>query len=255
MKPDISFKDYAEYYDLIYKDKDYEREVGFIEEIFGESKPKPKKILEVGCGTGSYTKILLERGYEVTAVDISEDMLKIASEKCACKLIKGDIRDITINEKFDACIAMFAVMGYITENSDIIKALNNIHKHLKPNGIFIFDVWNGLAVMRLLPEQRMKEMENDKIKIVRVAIPNLRAFEHICEVNYKMLILNKGDNTVDEINEKHVVRFYFPQEITHYLEQAGFEVLKICPFMDLNGGVDENVWNITVIGKAVEGER
>jgi len=253
MKGGTSFKDYAEYYDLIYKDKDYEKEVDFIENIFGESKPKPKRILELGCGTGSYTKILLERGYEVTAVDISEDMLKIASEKCACKFIKGDIRTVSINEKFDACIAMFAVMGYITENSDIIKALNNIRRHLnlKPNGIFIFDVWNGLAVMRNLPEQRMKEVENDKIKIVRVAIPNLMAFDHICEVNYKLLILDKAEGTVNEINEKHVVRFYFPQEIKYYLEDAGFEVLKICPFMDFDGRVDENVWNITVVARAV----
>ena len=150
---------------------------------------------------------------------------------------------------------MFAVMGYITENSDIIKTRDNIHRHLKPGGFSIFDVWNGLAVMMLLPEQRMKEIENDKIKIVRVAIPNLRSFDHICEVNYKLLILNKGNNTFDEINEKHVVRFYFPQEIKYYLENAGFEVLKICPFLDLNGEVDENVWNIAVIARAVEGER
>ena len=250
MKGSTSFKDYANYYDLIYKDKNYEREVDFIEEIF-ENTHKPKRILEVGCGTGSYTKILLERGYEVTAVDISEDMLKIASEKCACKFIKGDIMSVSINDKFDACIAMFAVMGYITRNSEITKTLNNIRRHLKPNGIFVFDVWNGLGVMRLLPEQRMKEMENDKIKIVRVAIPNLRSFEHICEVNYKLLILNKADTMFNEINEKHIVRFYFPQEIKYYLDDAGFEVLKICPFLDLNGRVDENVWNMCVIARAV----
>ncbi len=250
MKADMSFKDYAEYYDLIYKDKDYEKEVDFLEEIF-ETFYKPKKILEVGCGTGNYTRILLERGYEVTALDISEDMVKIAREKCACKFIKGDIRDVSINDEFDACIAMFTVIGYITKNSDLIKALNNIHRYLEPNGVFVFDVWNGLAVMSILPEQRMKEVENDKIKIIRVAVPNLRAFDHICEVNYKLLILNKEENTFNEINEKHVVRFYFPQEIKYYLENAGFEVLRIGPFLDLNGKVDENVWNIVVIARAV----
>ncbi|MCK4733817.1 MAG: class I SAM-dependent methyltransferase [Methanophagales archaeon] len=256
MDADMSFKEYAAYYDLIYKDKDYETEVDFIEDIFGEfiGASNPKNILEVGCGTGNYTKILVDRGYEVTAVDVSEDMLKLASEKCDCEVIKGDISEITINDKFDTCIAMFAVMGYITENADIIKALNNIHKHLKPNGIFVFDVWNGLAVLRLLPEQRLKEVESDEILITRFAVPNLKAFDHICEVNYKLIIQNKRDTKLKEINEKHVMRFYFPQELKYYLENAGFEVLKICPFLDLNGRVDENVWNIAVIARAVGGE-
>jgi len=140
-------------------------------------------------------------------------------------------------------------MGYITKNSDIIKALTNIYRHLKPNGVFIFDVWNGLAVMKILPECRMKEVENDKVKVIRIAVPNLRSFDHVCEVNYKLLILNREDNTFSENNEKHMVRFYFPQEINRYLEDAGFDILKLCPFLDLNGKLDENIWNIAVIAR------
>ena len=249
MKLNLSFKNYAKYYDFIYQDKDYDREFNFIEEIFKATK-KPKNILDIGCGTGNYTKILLERGYKVTAIDISGEMLEIAREKCSAEFIKGDIRTIKINDKFDCCLAMFAVMGYITKNRDIIKALINIRKHLKPNGIFIFDVWNGLSVMRILPEQRIKKVENDEIKIIRYAIPNLIAFEHICEVNYKLLILNKKENTYHEINEKHMMRYYFPQEIIYYLEESGFEVLNICPFLNLIGEVDENVWNMCIVAKA-----
>ena len=62
MKMTTSFRKYAKYYDLIYKDKDYQKEVDFIENIF-KITYKPKSILEAGSGTGSYTKILLERGY------------------------------------------------------------------------------------------------------------------------------------------------------------------------------------------------
>ena len=248
-------------YDLIYKDKNYEAECDFIEEISQKYSGTStiKTILEVGCGEGGHAIPLAKRGYNVVGFDLSEAMIRSAKQKSKnianLNLRVMDMCDFQLDDKFDACIAMFAVMGYITRNSDIIKVLNNIRRHLKPNGIFIFDVWNGLAVMRLLPEQRIKEVENDKIKITRFAIPNLRAFEHICEVDYKLIILNKGNNTFDEINEKHVVRFYFPQEIKYYLENAGFEVLKICPFLDLNGEVDENVWNIAVIARAVEGER
>ena len=249
MKLNLSFKNYAKYYDFIYQDKDYDREFNFIEEIFKATK-KPKSILEIGCGTGNYTKILLERGYEVTAIDISGEMLEIAREKCSTKFLVGDIRTIKIDDKFDCCLAMFAVMGYITKNRDIIKALINIREHLKPNGIFIFDVWNGLTVMRTLPEQRIKKVEDNKVKIIRYAIPNLIAFEHICEVNYKLLILNKKENAYREINEKHTVRYYFPQEIIYYLEESGFEVINIYPFLNLNGKVDENVWNMCVVAKA-----
>ena len=254
MRADTPFGGIADYYDLIYKDKDYEKEVDFVESIF-EHTYKPKKILEIGCGTGNYTRILLERRYEVVGVDISEDMLKIAREKCACKFINGDIRDVLISDKFDACIAMFAVMGYITKGSDVIRALNNVHKHLKPDGLFVFDVWNGLAVMRTLPERRMKSIENDKVKVVRFAIPNVISFNHVCEVSYKLIVLNKENNAFKEIDEKHVVRFYFPQEIKHYLEETGFVVWKICPFLDLNGEVDENVWNMAVIARAVEAKK
>lgn len=249
MKVNLSFKNYAKYYDFIYQDKDYDKECNFIEDIFKITK-KPKSILEIGCGTGNYTKILLERGYKVTAIDISGEMLEIAREKCSTKFLEGDIRTIKIDDKFDCCLAMFAVMGYITKNRDIIKALINIRKYLKLNGIFIFDVWNGLSVMRILPEQRIKKVENDKVKIIRYAIPNLVAFEHICEVNYNLLILNKKENTFREINEKHMMRFYFPQEIIYFLEESGFEVINIYPFLNLNGKVDENVWNMCIVAKA-----
>ena len=162
------------------------------------------------------------------------------------------MRDFAINERFDVCLAMFAVMGYVTENFDIVKALKNIREHLELGGLFVFDVWNGLAVLRTLPELRVKVMEDEKMKIIRIATPKLRSFDHVCEVNYQLVVLNKENNIFNEFEENHIVRFYFPQEIKYFLSQAGFEVLKICPFLDLNGVVDETVWNIAVIAKAVE---
>jgi hypothetical protein len=90
------------------------------------------------------------------------------------------------------------------------------------------------------------------VRIVRIASPKLKSFDHICEVNYKLIVLNKDDNTFTEFDENHIVRFYFPQEIKQFLSQTGFEVLKICPFLDLTGSVDETVWNIAVVARAVE---
>jgi SAM-dependent methyltransferase len=245
-----SFGNLARYYDLLYEDKDYVKEVDFIESLF--EAPKPKKLIDLGCGTGNYSKVFAGRGYDVTGVDLSENMLEVAKQKCTCNFIQGDIRSFSLSVKFDACIAMFAVIGYITDSEDIIKVFKNVHSHLKPNGLFVFDVWNGLAVMRLLPSSRTKKVQSKDITVIRFAQPTLRSCEHICEVDYTLLILNKKKSSFNEINEKHIVRFYFPQETKYLLEQAGFEVLKICPFMDSSGQVDENVWNITFVARAAK---
>jgi SAM-dependent methyltransferase len=249
-----SFKKYGEYYDLIYKDKDYERECDFLENILQKySKRHTKTILDIGCGTGGHAIPMAKRGYDVVGIDASEVMVERAQEK-----VKGtnlnlefhvaDIRNFNLRKKFDVCTAMFAVMNYLPENSDIQKALINVRKHLKPGSLFISDFWNGLAVLRILPSTRIKIVKNAKRRIMRIASPELEALKHICRVNYRLVVIEEN-LVVDDIEETHVVRFLFPQEIAHYLEEAGFELLKICPFLDLKGKVDENVWNITAVSK------
>ena len=172
--------------------------------------------MEVGCGTGNYTQILHRRGYKITGLDISENMISVAKQKCDCTFHVGDVRSVSLSGKFDACVALFAVMWYMVENSDIVKALNNVRAHLKPGGLFVFDVWNGLAVMRTLPEVRVKEVEDSKSRVLRIAYPRLEAFSHVCRVDYKLLVLDKSEGAFEEIDETHNVRFYFPQELVFF---------------------------------------
>jgi SAM-dependent methyltransferase len=246
-----SFDFSAAFYDLLYNDKDYPQEVKFIEQIFS-AFGKPSSILEVGCGTGNYTQLLHQKGYDITGLDASEKMINLARQKCDCAFYVGDIRSFSLSEKFDACIAMFAVMGYVVENIDVVRALRNVRAHLNSGGLFVFDVWNGLAVMRTLPEIRVKEVEDSERKVLRVANPKLETFNHVCVVDYKFSVLNKKDQTREEFRENHRVRFYFPQEIKFFLEASGFEVLKICPFLDFSGAVDESVWNMTIVARVTD---
>ena len=246
----------AEIYDLIYKDKDYESECDFVEEIFQRFCPSPVgTILDGGCGTGGHAIPLVRRGYKVTGFDSSETMIEHAKEKAKKSNLTldfqvEDIREFSLNKEFDACICMFAVMGYITETEDFIKALRNIRRHLRKAALFIFDFWNGLAVLRILPSVRVKTIEDKEKRVIRIAQPELDAFNHLCQVHYRLLV-TQNNTLIDYVEETHVIRYYFPQEITHYLQDAGFELLRICPFLDLSGKVDENVWSVTAIAKAI----
>ena len=245
-----AFENTAQYYDILYAEKDYAQETDFIEKCINYYYPA-RTILELGCGTGNYTKIFSDRGYDVTGIDISVKMLEIARKKSRSIFLNLDMRNFLLSEKFDCCLALFAVLGYVTSNSDVEKVFKNVRSHLVLNGLFIFDIWNGLAVMRNLPEIRVKNVENALLKISRTAQPKLKPIDHSCEVDYQILIEEKNPYTLKTVNEKHLVRFFFPKELEYYLSKAGFELLRFCPFMNFNAEVNENVWNMTIIAKAV----
>jgi len=251
-----AFRSYGKYYDIIYADKDYEEECDFLEEIFRNySKIIPKTILDGGCGTGGHAIPLAERGYEVTGIDLSEEMINIAKEKASKTGVNidfnvMDLRKLRLNKKFDACICMFAVIDYLTNNKDLLKAMSNIREHLKNGSLLIFDFWYGPAVLTILPTSKMKIIKKEGVKIIRFAEPHLNTFHHVCEVHY-YFIVTKENLVVYEGKEKHVVRFYFPEEIKHYLEESGFQLSRLCPFLDLNAKVSEKTWNVSAIAEAV----
>ena len=70
-------------YDRLTADVDYERWADYVERHFRRSKRPVRAVVELGCGTGSLTRLLAERGYAMTAVDLSPDMLAVADQKCA----------------------------------------------------------------------------------------------------------------------------------------------------------------------------
>jgi SAM-dependent methyltransferase len=251
------FQSYGKYYDIIYADKDYEKECNFLEEIFRKySKFMPKAILDSGCGTGGHAIPLAKRGYEVTGIDLSETMISIAKEKASKSNVNVDfnvmdLRELRLNKKFDACICMFAVIDYLINSKDLLKALFNIRKHIKDGALLIFDFWYGPAVLTTLPIPRMKIIEKDGIKVIRFAEPHMDTSHHICEVNYYFMVI-KENFVVYEGKEKHRVRFYFPEEIKHFLQESGFKLLKFCPFLSLNAEPNEKTWNVTAIAQGVD---
>ena len=252
----VSFQSYGKYYDLIYLDKDYERECDFLEEIFKKySEVTPKAILDVGCGTGGHAISLAKRGYRVTGLDLSEVMIRVAlnkikKEKITVNFHTMDVRKFQLKERFDACISMFSTIDYLTKNEDIQRALLNIREHLKTGSLFLFDFWYGPAVLTIRPSLRVKIMEKEGIRVLRISKPSLDSLRHLCKVYYHLIVIKKNQ-IIDEVKETHTVRFFFPEEIRHYLEDTGFKLLKLCPFLKLKGKVDEKIWNVTAISRAV----
>jgi len=246
-------REYANAYDYLYQDKDYEKECDFVEEIFKKHGKSVKTILDLGCGTGGHALVLAKRGYKVVGVDHSEEMLKVArmkAKKAGLKIDfhKSSIQDLKLNEIFDAIISMFAVMSYQTHNEDVALACKKAKQHLKQGGVFIFDVWNGLAVITEHPTQMVKEVARGNERIIRITKPTVDTVSHTVDVKFEVLML-KGDKVISETEEIHKVRFFFPQEIKYFLEVAGFSDIQFCPFLKLDEPLSSKDWNMSVIAK------
>jgi SAM-dependent methyltransferase len=242
---------YSQYYDLLYSDKNYNSEVEYIDKLINENINTAKTILDKGCGTGKHAELLCDKGYKVHGIDLSEDMLKIAEIRRKDKENKlsfsySNIQSLNLNKEFDAVVSLFHVMSYQNSNEELLNSFKVAKKHLNNDGIFIFDFWYGPAVLTDLPMTRVKRLENDNIKVTRIAEPVLHTQENIVDVNYDVFIEDKNTKEIVEKKELHKMRYFFDTELELICEQVGFKIEKRYEWMS-DKNPDFNSWNIVWI--------
>ncbi|MCX7974398.1 MAG: class I SAM-dependent methyltransferase [Candidatus Aminicenantes bacterium] len=251
---------YSSLYDLIYFDKDYESECELIEEAFNNfSNISVKRILDLGCGTGNHAWRLARRGYQVIGIDLSESMLRLACQKKETfplprgknppLFLRGDIRNFNFQIKFDAILAMFAVLGYLPKNKDVMAVIERVEKHLVPGGLFLADFWYGPAVEAIRPESRKKLISIGQGKILREARSKLYPKKHHCLVHYHLVIQNEKGEMVKKFEEKHLIRYFFPDEIKTFLSLAGLNFLELSAFGNLRKPADASTWNVFLVAQ------
>lgn len=246
--------DYANYYDLLYKDKDYEAECDFLEHAFERfSSRKLATILDVGCGTGGHAIPLARRGYKVTGIDVSEAMIAIARKKVQREGLDvtfciSAMEDLELDQRFDVVICMFNAINYVVSDEALKRALVNIHRHLAPGGLFLFDFRNGITSLRTYSPVRIKRVEDGQRRLLRISETKLDAMEQLFHTTYTCFVF-EGEQLVKQFRDEHIVRFLFPREVRHYLKEAGFRVLWMCRFLELDMPASEEDWNIAVVAK------
>ena len=249
---------YAGQYDQLYIDKNYREECDLIEAAIRRFAPsQPNSILDIGCGTGSHALELAKRGYRVTGVDLSQSMLDQASEKA--ELLDStlrptwqcaDARGFDARGTFDAAIMMFAVIGYLTTNDDVIKGLQNVRRHLKPGALFICDFWYGPSVLSVRPTDRVRVLPTPQGRVIRAASTTLDIPHHTADVTFKLWALH-GDRLIGETNETHHLRYFFPQEFELMLKIGGFSLRSLSAFPSLDVPLSGDTWNALVVAESV----
>ncbi len=227
------FADYARYYDLLYRDKNYEAEADYVTGLIKKYHPGAQSILELGSGTGIHASLLAKKSFTVHGIERSPEMLarshalvkSLVPGKKHPTFSPGDIRHIRLKKRFDAVIALFHVISYQVTDEDVAAALEAARQHLDVGGLFIFDVWYGPAVLTVRPTVRIKRMADDQMEITRLAEPVLHPNENRVDVHYHVFVRSRPNRIVTEFKETHAMRYFFKPEIEQIAFQAAFKCL------------------------------
>jgi SAM-dependent methyltransferase len=221
-----------------------------------------KTVLDLGCGTGRHDLLLAGKGYSITGVDMSEEMLAVAnsqlssviqqgslgSHPSSLNFFQGDIRTVRLDRTFDVVISLFHVISYQTTNKDLADAFATAGAHLAPGGIFIFDCWYGPAVLTDRPAVRVKRLEDEQIMVTRVAEPVMHPNENVVDVNYNVFVRDKASKAVEELRETHRMRYLFLPELELLLRGTGMSIVSASEWMsDRQPGFD--TWSVCFVAK------
>jgi SAM-dependent methyltransferase len=246
------FDHYAKYYDLLYADKEYGKEVDFINTLIKHYATGAEDILDVGCGTGKHASFMSARGYHITGIDMSVEMINEARRQNIpnAEFYTHNIDNFPFNKSFDVITSLFHVLSYQTSNEAVYKMISNISRHLTDDGIFIFDFWYAPAVLTERPAVKIKRFENDEIKVTRIAEPMLKVNENTVDVNFELLIETKQTGKVNVIKEVHPMRYFSLPEIALFLEKGKMKIIYAKEWMS-EKDPSEHTWGVCCIAKKV----
>lgn len=139
------YSHFAAVYDRLMADAPYEEWLKWLDKKALANGLRGKRLLDLGCGTGTLTLMAARAGYPVTGVDLSEDMLAVAQAKAVAKgilpaFIQQDMRALELGQTYEVVMAFCDVLNYLTTADDVRRTFQAVYHHLKPGGLFLFDV-------------------------------------------------------------------------------------------------------------------
>lgn len=189
MGEELTYEELAGHYDRIYHDKPYEQEAGRVLDRLEALGASPgDRLLDVGCGTGNHVQHFVDR-FEVTGVDVSEEMLALARERVPeARLVQGDVTSLDLGESFDAVTCLFGVIGYVETWTNLDTALARVAPHLAPGAPFVVESWLTPTVFDEVEGRAvLRTYEGDDLTLARVAIPR-RVDAETAELEIEWLI-------------------------------------------------------------------
>jgi ubiquinone/menaquinone biosynthesis C-methylase UbiE len=214
------YNSFATVYDLVMGTR--VNEAKYLRNLIKKHAPNAKKLLELGCGSGSLIEVL-QKSYSCIGIDLSSEMVKVARKKVPrSQFIVGDITSFDIDEKFDVIVCAFDTINHVLNFSKWRQIFRRAHSHLNQGGVFIFDINTKLKLERYVSEPPFTEATDKFISIVDAVKKGPNKYQ----LEIKALTKNKSGSF--DLVEMKVPEVTFPTEKIKTALSKYFRRIELC---------------------------
>ena len=222
----MAYESLAASYDRLTNDVPYGEILSFYEAILARRGLRPETALDLACGTGSMAILLAQKGLSVLGADVSEEMLTEAAAKAAeldnpPYFIRQRMEKLRLPMPVDLAVCCLDGVNYVTVPSALQETFRRVLAALNPGGLFIFDI-NSEAKLRALNGQLWLDEDDDVYCLWRTDYDETT---RLCR--YGMDIFTRRGRLWERTAEEHLEYAYRPEELTAWLEEAGFANVEV----------------------------
>lgn len=231
-----AYSGFAAVYDLFMSDIPYEEWAAYVTDLLKERGIRDGLLLELGCGTGTFTRLLADAGYDMIGVDSSVEMLEEAAAKTETWKRKTeeaedpqnpdilylcqDMREFELYGTVRAVVSVCDSMNYITEEEDLKQVFSLVNNYLDPGGVFIFDLKTDYFFREITGDCVMAENREEASFIWENAY-----YEEEQMNEYDLtLFIRQPDGYFERTTETHLQRAYDIETVKRLLEEAHLQV-------------------------------
>lgn len=222
----MNYTTFAQLYDQLMDQEVYASWVDYFKQRVG---PDPGTILDLGCGAGALTLRLKQAGYQMEGLDLSDEMLSLASERMNeaddfFPVYQGDMTDLSGLGQYQAVISTLDSLCYLADHAELYQVFHEVYVHLEKQGKFLFDVHSIYQMDQIFPDYMYNYQDEEKAFLWHSYPTDVT---HGIEHELTFFVKDNLTKNYHRLSEYHYERTYALGEYVSLLKKVGFKNVEV----------------------------